>query len=181
MVSLLSPRTTKSFSAVLLPSLLSPAYTDAWDCSSPDAGLFAFHLVEFPDIPLSWILQPVQVHLNGSTFKWYVNCLSQFCIICKPAEDTFCPKIQVINEDVKTIFTPVLIPGVLHLKKCVQALGALKRISVPPYIFLKSVQPALVVLKKRLIITSLKSEISVATMLLCYEARDVNCMFPTYS
>ncbi|KAK4832039.1 hypothetical protein QYF61_020554 [Mycteria americana] len=62
---------------------------------------FALFLVELHEIPVGPLLQPVEVPLNGSTVIWCISHSSQFGVICKLAESTLYPVIQMINEDVK--------------------------------------------------------------------------------
>lgn len=79
-----------------LPSW-SPVLTGAWGYSSSKAGLFT----PLYEIFLYSVLQPVQLSLNGSILVWYINHSSQFRTICKFAEGTLCPIIQVINKEVE--------------------------------------------------------------------------------
>ncbi|KAK4828308.1 hypothetical protein QYF61_025320 [Mycteria americana] len=58
-------------------------------------------LVELHEVSISLLLQPVEVPLDGSTTLWHTSCSSQFGVICKLAEGTLCPIIQIINEDVE--------------------------------------------------------------------------------
>lgn len=55
---------------------------------------FSVLLVELHEIPISPRLQPVQVPLDGSTPHF-------FCITFRLVEDTLCPVIHIINEDVE--------------------------------------------------------------------------------
>ena len=59
------------------------------------------NFVELREVPLSPILQPVEVPLNGSTTIWCISHPSQFCIICELAEGALCPIVHIINEDVE--------------------------------------------------------------------------------
>lgn len=70
----------------------------AWD--SPGA----FPLVEIHEIPLSPVLQPVEIPLSGSA-TFTVLALSLFCNVCEVAEGSLCPVVQVINEEVKQYWT----------------------------------------------------------------------------
>ena len=71
-------------------------------------------LVELHEVPVSPFLQSVVVPLDGSMTLWRISHSSHFCVIYKLAEGTFCLVIQIINEDVKQDWTPVLTHGVLH-------------------------------------------------------------------
>ena len=66
---------------------------------------FALPLVELHEVPASPFLQPVEVPLDGSTTLWPISQSSQFCVICKLAEGTLWPIIQIINEDVEQDWT----------------------------------------------------------------------------
>lgn len=55
----------------------------------------------YPCMRFFLVLQPVQLSLNGSIFVWYINHSSQFRTICKFAEGTLSPIIQVINKEVE--------------------------------------------------------------------------------
>ncbi|GAB0185708.1 mitochondrial enolase superfamily member 1 [Grus japonensis] len=58
-------------------------------------------LVELHEVPVSLFLQHVEVPLDGSTTLWHISHSSQHNVICRLAEGTFCPIIQIINEDVE--------------------------------------------------------------------------------
>ena len=62
---------------------------------------FAVLFVELHEIPLSPVLQPVQIPLDGSTATWCISRSSQYCVICKLAEVVLCPIVQVVNKDVR--------------------------------------------------------------------------------
>ncbi|KAK4826285.1 hypothetical protein QYF61_007132 [Mycteria americana] len=101
MFSLVSSRTTKSFSAKLFSSWSTPSIYLVSGLVPPQVQDFALHPVELYEVPVSPFLQPVQVPLDGSTTLWHISHSPQFCVICKRAEGTLCPIIQIINEDVK--------------------------------------------------------------------------------
>ena len=67
----------------------------------PQVQDLAFPLVELQEVPVSLFLPPLPMPLNGSTTACCINHYSQFCIICRLAEGTLCPIVQVIYEDVK--------------------------------------------------------------------------------
>jgi len=64
---------------------------------------FALSLSELHQIPVNLFLQPVMVFLHGSMTPWHISRLSQFYVICKLAEGTLCPIIQIVNEDINNI------------------------------------------------------------------------------
>ena len=80
----------------------------------PQAQSSALPFVEWPDIPVCPILQPVGIPLDGSTAIWCITHPSQFCIICKP-EGTVCPIFQVTNEDAKQHWTQIQVLASVHL------------------------------------------------------------------
>lgn len=68
MVNLVCNRTSRSFSAKLLPSWWLPGGIGAWDCSSPAAGLGTSPCCLYED-PVSLFLQPAEVPL-GDCMPW---------------------------------------------------------------------------------------------------------------
>lgn len=60
----------------------------------------ALPFVELHEV-LSAILHLAQVPLKADTTIWYISYSSLCCIICELAEDTFCPIVQVINDEVE--------------------------------------------------------------------------------
>jgi len=65
LASFSSTSTHKSFSAGLLSIPSSPACIDTGGCPDPDAGLFAFGLVEPHEIHTGLFLKLVQIPLHG--------------------------------------------------------------------------------------------------------------------
>ena len=53
------------------------------------------------EVPVSPFLQPVDVCLHGSTTLWCISHSCQFGVICRLAEGTLCPVIQIVNDIVK--------------------------------------------------------------------------------
>lgn len=62
-----------------------------WDIS-PWVQDLPFTFAEFHKIPLWSVLQPVKVHLNGSTPSWWIEYSSLFSIICKLSEGPLCSR-----------------------------------------------------------------------------------------
>lgn len=80
MVNLISTRTPEPFSGKLHCNLSGPS---TYWCLG---YFFPFAFVELHEIPRWPVLQPVKVHLNGSTPIWCNDHSSQFCIIGKLCE-----------------------------------------------------------------------------------------------
>lgn len=59
----------------------------------------ALSFVELQETLVILFLQTIQVPLNSSTPIWCIRHSSQFCIICKLAEDALYLSVWVINED----------------------------------------------------------------------------------
>lgn len=66
--------------------------------SSKDSAL---PFAELHEIPTSPFLQSVKVPLDACTTLWCISCFLKSCVTCRLAEDTLCPSVEVINEDVK--------------------------------------------------------------------------------
>jgi len=66
---------------------------------------FALPSVELHEVPVSPFLQPVQVSLDGSTTLSRVSYFSPFCVICKLAEGTLFPNMQIITGDIEQDYT----------------------------------------------------------------------------
>lgn len=67
----------------------------------PKVQGLAFVFVELHEVPIDLFLQTFQSPLDGSiTLRCTSHC-SQFCAICKTAEDTLCPIVQIITKDAK--------------------------------------------------------------------------------
>lgn len=82
MISLVTTRTPRTFSAGLLSS---------WGTLNMYLGLFlsiyrTFHLPLQRGVPISQFLQPVQVPQDGSTTAWHISYFSQYCVISELAE-----------------------------------------------------------------------------------------------
>lgn len=89
----------RSFSANCSPAGWLPACTDAWNYSSPSAGLYTFSLFTF-----IWLLSAHLFSVSRSLWMAALSCVShssQFCIVTKLAKGTCCPFIQFINENVE--------------------------------------------------------------------------------
>lgn len=65
---------------------------------------FVLPFTELQEVPGSQFLQSDEVPPNGSTTHWHISHSSQFSVVCKLAEDTFCPIIQIINEEFKQVW-----------------------------------------------------------------------------
>ncbi|GAB0181886.1 cAMP-dependent protein kinase inhibitor alpha [Grus japonensis] len=85
--------------------LSSPQYVLVDGVVPPQAQDFALPLVELCEIPVSPFLQPVEVPLDGITAFWYIIHSFQFGVICKLAEGTLCPIIQIVNEEIEQDWT----------------------------------------------------------------------------
>ncbi|GAB0175715.1 cAMP-dependent protein kinase inhibitor alpha [Grus japonensis] len=79
---------------VLVPGVVPPQVQD-----------FPLPFVELHEVPDSPFLQPVKIPPDGSMILWFISLCSQFGVICKLAEGTLYPIIQIINEDVKQDWT----------------------------------------------------------------------------
>jgi len=66
---------------------------------------FALLLVDLHEVPVDPFLQPVEVSLDSIMTLWRISSFSSFCVVCKLAEGTRFPTIQIINEDVKQDWT----------------------------------------------------------------------------
>ena len=75
---------------MLVPEVVPPYVQD-----------FAFLLVEHHDVPVSPLLQPVKVPLDGSMILSVTLRNSRFCVNRKLAKGTTYPIIKTISEDVK--------------------------------------------------------------------------------
>lgn len=60
---------------------------------------FVLPLVEIHEDPFSPFLQLLKVPIKGRATLWFISHSSQFCVTSKPTEVTFCPIIQIINEN----------------------------------------------------------------------------------
>ncbi|KAK4811113.1 LOW QUALITY PROTEIN: hypothetical protein QYF61_016399 [Mycteria americana] len=65
----------------------------------PQVQDLALPLVELHEVPP--ISPLVEVPLNVSTTIWYISNYSHFSMICRLAEGSLCPIIQVMNEVIK--------------------------------------------------------------------------------
>lgn len=77
------------------PAWWPPTRTGAWGCSFPGADL-VFPLAEPHEVPVSLLLQPVEIYLNDKPTTWWIYHSAQFGSICK-----LCPIIQIPKEDIK--------------------------------------------------------------------------------
>ncbi|KAK4825521.1 hypothetical protein QYF61_000034 [Mycteria americana] len=102
-------------------------------------------------------LGPVQVPLDGSTTLWCINHSSEFGVISKLAEDTLCPIIHIMNEDVKqdwTQYWPLTSVGwSYHL-----LVGLVDRVPWEAVLKGKGVQEGWTFFKKEILILSISIE-----------------------
>jgi len=66
---------------------------------------FALLLVEHPEVHVGPLLQAVKVALGGIMTLWCTSHSSQFRIINRLGEGTFCLIIQIINDDFEQDWT----------------------------------------------------------------------------
>ena len=66
----------------------------------PQVQDVAVTLAEHHEVPGRPFLQPIK----GST-TWSISYSSQFYVMCKLAEGTLCPIIQIFNDDVEQDWT----------------------------------------------------------------------------
>jgi len=114
MFNLLSTRTSKSHSAELLSSHLA---------SSMHWQNLALPFVKHHEIPLCPILQPVQVHLNGSTTTWCIVLCSNsspslyHLQICR---DALCPITSFLTKRLNCNSLSISPWGTGQLVTCLQ-------------------------------------------------------------
>lgn len=97
MLSLVSPMTSSVFYTKLLSSqsvLVHTAIPNQWQDST-------FPFAELHRIPVSHLLWPLKVLLNGSAIMWCYQPLLSVCTVCKLAEGALSSIVQTINKDVK--------------------------------------------------------------------------------
>ncbi|KAJ7404308.1 hypothetical protein WISP_146129 [Willisornis vidua] len=100
MSSLVSTRISGTFIAVLLSSQVAQ-HVLVLGIVPPKVQGFALLTDEQHEVPVSPILQPGDMSLDGSTSFWCVSDFSQRSVICSLAEAMLCYIIQVINDIVK--------------------------------------------------------------------------------
>lgn len=82
---------------MLLPTSLPSCFPHD---SFPDdwCAIYTGALFDLCEVPLRPFLQVVEVCLEGSMTLWHISHFSQFCVICKFAEETLCPVIPIVMK-----------------------------------------------------------------------------------